>query len=155
MKHLTIKKSIIFCCAFMGFFLVDWLTKYYLFNHPEKDYGLIGFRSFPHYNTTVFAFLGVKIPIWSRHLINFSILFLFLVAYIFLIKKKTLFTTISLAILFSGIMGNSLDVLFTNGNYVRDIIFIPWLDYGTFNFADIFAVIGAMLFATSIIMSQI
>lgn len=44
-------------------------------------------------------------------------------------------------ILLAGNIGNELDrLLYQNG--VKDIIFIPYRDKGTFNFADIFIISG-------------
>ena len=57
--------------------------------------------------------------------------------------------SIFIAFIFSGSLGNTVDRLAFS--YVRDIIFTPWLDKGTFNFADMDVIIGSFGFLITIL----
>lgn len=160
-----IKLSILFALVLVTVFLVDWLTKNHWFNEKEvgldikHDHTIIGIRSVAHYNTTLLSSVNASIPVWAHHLINFSLVSIFIVVAFFAKKKVTI---IALGILVGGMLGNAMDKLFTENTFdkanhfgetfVRDIFYVPWLkngNLGTFNAADAFVVTGAMLMAIS------
>lgn len=143
-----IKIIVISICVFLGLFAIDWLLKGIVFNNEKEgivvaDWKIIGFRSYAHYNTTVLSALKWKLPLGVNIVIDWLILigFLFL-PYLFTRKKEFLIAT---AVISAGVLGNALDRMVFE--YVRDILFTPWMDGGTFNFADVVLVGGAILYA--------
>ncbi|MXR07959.1 signal peptidase II [Mesomycoplasma hyorhinis] len=146
------KKRILYNAIFLFVFLlilllIDQLTKNLIFKHedfneyaPDEklviNHGWIGFRPLLHRGVTsglakVFGFTIIHI---------FSFLLLFILIISVLLSKNYFFATFMI-ILLAGNIGNELDrLLYQNG--VKDIIFIPYRDKGTFNFADIFIISG-------------
>lgn len=159
------KALLVFWGFFLVFFLIDFLTKTFLFKTSEAggegtSHGFIGFRSFAHDNSTLFSFLNISMPLGAKLFVNFFLLSIFLVASFYI---QNIFYAIGLGVLFSGMFGNTLDIIISkevsqNGvmvkNYVKDIIFTPWFDHGTFNFADTFVISGVVFFAGSMFWFQ-
>ena len=167
-KKTLFKKLIpifIFVAVMIVCFSIDWITKYAIFDKAvsqatdgnyikvtdggAKDLTIIGTRSMAHYNSTMFSALNLDISYAGRVAINFTLVALFIIPMLFVKSKWVAF---SLGVLVGGMLGNSLDVLVTTagGNltdkgYVRDIIFTPWRDNGTFNIADVIVVTGSGL----------
>lgn len=158
------QKVLIFIGVLLAFFLIDWLTKYFLFDTDaanvasyipiEKDYGLFGIRSLAHGNTTLFSFLKINTSAALRSTLNFILIIIFISWAIF---STTTLQAVALGIVTGGMMGNALDVVFTSGtlvsNYVRDILYLPWLDRGTFNFADLFIISGCILLFINVLIN--
>ncbi|SYV91101.1 lipoprotein signal peptidase, partial [Mesomycoplasma hyorhinis] len=72
------------------------------------------------------------------HIFSFLLLFILIIS---VLLSKNYFFAAFMIILLAGNIGNELDrLLYQNG--VKDIIFIPYRDKGTFNFADIFIISG-------------
>lgn len=152
-------------------FAFDGLTKYFIFknpdwapltprldgsfDNPQKDFGgIIGVRSLPHDNSTVFSFLEFKMNWWSKIILNFALAGAFTFPILF--TRSTL-VSVGLGIIVGGILGNGFDIFSENigkiswpytdpmTHYVRDIFYTPWADLGTFNVADVAIVLGAGL----------
>ena len=163
-KNKFIRNGIIFAITFVVFFLMDWLTKYYLFNEASANDAFInktpskilyqndvfGTRSLWHGNTTMFSFLDIDISLTIRSLITYSLV-VALSLWVLFASNKTM--AIALSIIVAGSMGNGLDNTFHEGR-VRDIIFTPWHDGGTFNIADLIVVGGSALLLVSIMMEM-
>ena len=147
-------------------FLVDWLTKTFLFSEKDAlsgasyNHTIIGIRSVAHYNTTLLSSLKASIPNWAHHLINISLVLAFVGAGFYAKRKLTI---VALGIVIGGILGNGMDKLFTesaalgHGTFVRDIFYVPWIkngELGTFNAADVFTVAGSSLVAISTLISM-
>ena len=156
-KNKFIRNGIIFGITFMLFFLMDSLTKYYLFDEgsanltPNKvlsENAVFGTRSLWHSNTTMFSFLNIDVSLTIRSLITYTLVAL-LSVWVLFASNKTM--AVALSIIVAGSMGNGLDNTFHDGR-VRDIIFTPWHDGGTFNVADLIVVGGSALLLVSIMM---
>ncbi|CAM9097801.1 signal peptidase II [Mycoplasma marinum] len=163
-------KNFIILCFVMGVFLaIDQFTKLALFAKisPDKichniqnryvvDKGLIGTRLVT--NTGMFSSLGANVvPYWGVQTLT-SIVFIFLV-FGALISKKTL-TAVGFSLMAAGAFGNILDRFMLTYeldgkiyHYVRDWIYHPKMDRGTYNLADVEVVLGSILTATSIIIN--
>lgn len=153
------KSLLVFLLVLSLFYLTDLLTKLFIFDkhhlfrtEDEKitNWIVIGFRSVPHDNSTLFSALGVSLPLYAHYIINFGLAFLFSLPALF---ARSYSISIGTGILVAGILGNTIDKLITSGevifngqiysHYVMDILFLPWFDRGTFNFADVWIVLGA------------
>lgn len=159
-KNITIN-FLIFLAIIFILLLIDLLTKGLLFQWENEELlqglhqlkgeryrnWLFGIRSVSNSGLTSF---GNLLPTELVHFFNFIVLLLCL---IFLIMLKSHWFAVSIAFIFSGTLGNMIDRFAFNGN-VRDIIFLPWLDRGTFNFADVDAIIGSTM-ASIVLILQI
>lgn len=146
-KRILINYSIFISIAII-FLIIDLVTKQTLFewngnqgkNQIDGEFRyknwFFGVRSISNSGLT---FLGNWLPTWLVHVLN--IIMLLLISFFMLILKSKAFS-ISLGMLFSGTLGNMIDRMVFG--VVRDIIFLPWMDKGTFNFADVFATIGSI-----------
>lgn len=155
-KKIKLINVFIFLGIMLAFFLIDWLTKYFLFDMRaandyywvpiEQDFKLFGIRSLAHDNSTIFSFLKFKSSVELRLSLNSIIIILFLIWGLFC---SSIPYAIGLGIITGGMFGNVMDVAFTDGkiftHYVRDIFYLPWFDRGTFNLADTFIVVGAII----------
>ena len=148
-KKTIIINYVVFLSLIFVLLLIDLLTKQYLFdegnlNQITYQNWLFGIRSYPNPGLTVFG--GAKIDIVLVSTINIFILIVCLISLIF---WKNILLSIFIAFIFSGSLGNTVDRLAFS--YVRDIIFTPWLDKGTFNFADMDVIIGSFGFLITIL----
>jgi len=160
-KRELIRNLIVLAIAYAILFSLDFLSKHFISSlvdskgiklNPPSDIrtinlNWIGFRNFHNKTTTIFSFFNsLTIPLVWHHVIGFTILAL-VSAPILLCER--IFSAISLSILSAGIAGNVIDRAIYG--YVRDIIFTPWFDRGTFNVADVVTISGSGLFAISAI----
>jgi len=146
-KKQIIRNTIIFIGIYFVLFLFDFLTKHFIFikdSTTVNDYRWIGFRSFPNYSTTIFSFLNITLSSTWHNVIGFTLLILVSLLTIF---SKNILSTIALSMLSAGVAGNVIDRAYYG--YVRDVIFTPWHDKGTFNIADVVTIAGSGLFAIS------
>lgn len=130
--------------------LIDQLSKNLVFSDtdyknptlaPKYNWGFIGFRPLLHHGVTtkidnLVGFTGI-------HIFAFALTIFLL---IFIPFSKHYAYAFFLSILLAGNWGNELD-RFINDNSVKDLIFIPYRDNGTFNFADVFIFLGPSGFA--------
>ena len=148
-KKTIIINYVVFLSLIFVLLLIDLLTKQYLFdegnlNQITYQNWLFGIRSYQNPGLTVFG--DAKIDIVLVSTINIFILIVCLISLIF---WKNILLSIFIAFIFSGSLGNTVDRLAFS--YVRDIIFTPWLDKGTFNFADMDVIIGSFGFLITIL----
>lgn len=152
-KKTIIINYVVFLSLIFVLLLIDLLTKQYLFdennlyrvtNNITYQNWLFGIRSVDNPGLTFFG--DAKIDIVLVSTINIFILIVCLISLIF---WKNILLSIFIAFIFSGSLGNTVDRLAFS--YVRDIIFTPWLDKGTFNFADMDVIIGSFGFLITIL----
>jgi len=146
-KKQIIRNTIIFLITFTFLFTFDFLTKQFIFvkdSTKYNDYGWIGFRSFSNKSTTIFSFLNINLSSVWHNVIGVTILICVSMPILF---SKNILTTIALSTLSAGVAGNVIDR--AHYGYVRDVIFTPWQDKGTFNIADVVTIVGSGLFAIS------
>lgn len=155
-----LKNAAIMMCFTLGFFLIDWLTKEFIFDSTRQynfathdnvysDWKVVAWTSLEHPNTTFLSFLNIKMPDWTYDFINMTLVAIFVISV--MLCSKTL-SAIGMSITLGGILGNGLDMVAFN--YVRDVMFIPWIDHGNagvFNFADVFIIVGAIVSFVSLI----
>lgn len=146
-KKRLLLNALFLCVLLLILLLIDQLTKNLIFKHedfktsapPESlwiNHGWIGFRPLLHQGVT--SGLAKKFGFTVIHI--FAFLLLFILIFSVLLSKNYYFAAFMIVLL-AGNIGNELDrLLYENG--VKDIIFIPYRDNGTFNFADIFIIAG-------------
>lgn len=151
-KKTIIINYVVFLSLIFVLLLIDLLTKQYLFdennlynvtNKITYQNWLFGIRSIKNSGLT---FLPNASDVVLVSIINIFILIVCLISLIF---WKNILLSIFIAFIFAGSLGNTVDRLAFS--YVRDIIFTPWLDKGTFNFADMDVIIGSFGFAITIL----
>lgn len=148
------KNLVLFALVFIPLILIDQLTKNFIFNGDKSgtpsetlsNIKIIATRSQFHTSTTFLDFIGTKMPYWASLLIDYVLITLFSAMLVF---SKTKFNAIAISIALSGIIGNTIDASAFHG--VRNVFFIPWMDRGTFNWADLVIVVGAILTGLSFI----
>ena len=151
-KKTIIINYVVFLSLIFVLLLIDLLTIHYLFdennlynvtNKITYQNWLFGIRSIKNSGLT---FLPNASDVVLVSIINIFILIVCLISLIF---WKNILLSIFIAFIFSGSLGNTVDRLAFS--YVRDIIFTPWLDKGTFNFADMDVIIGSFGFLITIL----
>lgn len=147
-KKTIIINYVVFLSLIFVLLLIDLLTKQYLFDEKNLDNvtyqnWLFGIRSVKNSGLTVFPNASDVV------LVSTINIFILIVCLISLIFWRNILLSIFIAFIFSGSLGNTVDRLAFS--YVRDIIFTPWLDKGTFNFADMDVIIGSFGFAITIL----
>lgn len=147
-KKTIIINYVVFLSLIFVLLLIDLLTKHYLFDEKNLDNvtyqnWLFGIRSVKNSGLTVFPNASDVV------LVSIINIFILIVCLISLIFWRNILLSIFIAFIFSGSLGNTVDRLAFS--YVRDIIFTPWLDKGTFNFADMDVIIGSFGFAITIL----
>ena len=151
-KKTIIINYVVFLSLIFVLLLIDLLTKQYLFdennlynvtNKITYQNWLFGIRSIKNSGLT---FLPNASDVVLVSIINIFILIVCLISLIF---WRNILLSIFIAFIFAGSLGNTVDRLAFS--YVRDIIFTPWLDKGTFNFADMDVIIGSFGFIINIL----
>ena len=147
-KKTIIINYVVFLSFIFVLLLIDLLTKQYLFDEKNLDNvtyqnWLFGIRSIKNSGLTVFPNASDVV------LVSIINIFILIVCLISLIFWRNILLSIFIAFIFSGSLGNTVDRLAFS--YVRDIIFTPWLDKGTFNFADMDVIIGSFGFLITIL----
>lgn len=149
MKNSLIKKYIIEIIITLIVVTIDILAKIFLFGKNLSILPFVlGVREVGHLNTGgAWGVLGDSM--WL--LILFTIIFLAVVVFVearFRIKHPLYILSLSLVV--GGAVGNLLDRIFLGG--VRDFLYFEfWQSYPTFNFADMFLVVGMILLAIYVI----
>ncbi|VEU59685.1 signal peptidase II [Mesomycoplasma neurolyticum] len=140
--------------------LIDQLTKTQIFTNEEfklgflkenvHNYGIIGFRPVFHNGVTsgLHKFIGIN----GIHFLSF--LFMIILLFLSFWSEKIIFI-ITYAICFSGVLGNTIDRIAYVDYGVKDLIFLPWFDTGTFNFADIFIAVSIILVIVATILANV
>ncbi|WP_434336761.1 signal peptidase II [Mesomycoplasma conjunctivae] len=134
--------------------LLDQLTKNLIFTNEEFiestksgfvrviEWKIIGFRPLLHPGVT--SKINEIIGFTTIHIFAFFIAVILIISILF--SKNYLFL-VFMSTLLAGDIGNEIDrytFLYDkeNNNAVKDILFLPYRDSGTFNFADIFIFVG-------------
>ncbi|WP_412031479.1 signal peptidase II [Metamycoplasma buccale] len=140
----------IYLSIFVVTLIIDLVTKGQLFHWVNKDGKnigdgktiyenfLFGFRSVLHAGTTIE--IGLTIP--GLHVISIIILLVSIAVSGLLKDKIYRYVIPGFALIASGATGNMVDRFLFKA--VRDIVYLPWLDTGTFNFADVWLVFGGI-----------
>ncbi|TPI01841.1 signal peptidase II [Mycoplasma struthionis] len=138
----------IYASIFIATVLIDlltknaWFIKGYRKEIPSDPYYVSSFVriwSVFHAGTTIN--LGLNNAM--LHVVSIVIILATLIASLFIEDKKYRFVIAALAFIAGGSFGNMYDRFAFGG--VRDIINLPWSNRGTFNFADLWLVIGSIL----------
>ncbi|MFV8418256.1 signal peptidase II [Mycoplasma sp. VS299A] len=175
---------VIMLCAFFIFYAIDQVTKTLLFYHvdvnameaagkstwtlnggtianvnPEAIFpdssqqinyaGVFGIRSIWHKGVTFLSTNNIAFIQVVSFIIAIAILLVPLYP-----SKLSLIYCAFFGILLAGDLGNATDRVAFSG-YVKDEFFVPWLDKGTFNFADITVFIGVILIMCTIVVTTI
>ena len=151
-KKTIIINYVVFLSSIFVLLLIDLLTKQYLFDENN----LYNVTNKITYQNWLFGISSIKnsgltfLPNASDVvLVSIINIFILIVCLISLIFWKNILLSIFIAFIFAGSLGNTVDRLAFS--YVRDIIFTPWLDKGTFNFADMDVIIGSFGFLITIL----
>ncbi len=126
--------------------LLDQLTKYFLKN---KTFVVTSFFKISYVENTGASFGMLKGFNWLFIIVAFIALF-YIFKYYKEVKKERLYIHLAVGLLLGGILGNLIDRVFLG--YVRD-----FLDFGfwpTFNFADTFSTIAAVLLIVHILFKK-
>lgn len=149
------KNALINASVYIGIFiifaLIDLLTKrnYYIpadYRDSEAIYsfGQPGAHAFLWYRTVFHAGTTLELGLGNvgLHIISFIIIFATFIGSLFFKNHWYIFVVAGLAVTAAGSLGNMYDRFQFQG--VRDIIYFPWIDKGTFNFADSFLICGGI-----------
>ncbi|MBR4025826.1 MAG: signal peptidase II [Mycoplasmataceae bacterium] len=150
------KKIIINYCVFFAVAILmlvfDLLTKQFLFKNPDNleepgiqythgpvqhDFGIIGIRSVINEGLTFFPSTSINVL-----LVTFFNVIILIGCIVFILFFNSTWYSVFIGCIFAGALGNTIDRL-TFG-WVRDIIFTPWFDNGTFNVADVLVIVGCV-----------
>ena len=128
---------------------IDLVAKHFLFDITYKNIipNVVSISSNGGNDGAAWGILGGKTTL----LIVISVLMIIaLFVYNFFVKKKTIFYCISFGFIIGGALGNLYDrIVF---GYVRDFIYLDFFpSFPTFNFADSFLCIGAIMMAIFIL----
>ena len=147
-------RSTIFSFLFVLFLFVDQISKFFFFDKNnieiQHDWKIIGIRSNFHESTTFFDSINVNLPFWANISISCAVVLLLVVLFF---SFQNMVSIIGISFSLAGTLGNMLDNIFNGG--VRNIIFTPFMDRGTFNIADLFIVLGIVLFLLGILINFI
>ena len=119
---------------------VKWLTIQHI---PENTIGepLLGLFRLAHHRNTGAAWSIMEGQTWFF----LAVLIIFIVLLGVMIRKKWLSKKpelLAMAAILGGALGNAVDRIFRNGEVVDMIKFHFWMDFPTFNVADIFITLG-------------
>ncbi|CAM9110866.1 signal peptidase II [Mycoplasma todarodis] len=165
-KQKIIRNAIILIFTLSVFIGIDQFTKIYAFaqsgqswigdgvSRPQISEGkLFGIRLV--INTGMFSSLGAgTVPYWGVQTITSLIAIAVIIAALFSSSKIVVF---GLSLIASGALGNIMDRYMliepNGGHYVRDWIYNPFYDKGTYNIADIEVVFGSPIAAIGLIIN--
>jgi len=120
---------------------VKWLTIQHIPENTVLEEPILGLFRLAHHRNTGAAWSMLEGQTWFFLLV----LGLFLVVLILMIRKKW-FTKkaelLALAVILGGALGNAVDRIFRSGEVVDMIKFHFWMDFPTFNVADICITLG-------------
>ena len=120
---------------------VKWLTIQHIPKNTVLEEPVLGLFRLAHHRNTGAAWSILEGQTWFFLLA----LGIFVVVLFFLIRKKWFTKTpefVALAVILGGAFGNAVDRIFRNGEVVDMIKFNFWMDFPTFNVADIFITLG-------------
>ena len=121
--------------------LVKWLTIQHIPENTVLEEPILGLFRLAHHRNTGAAWSMLEGQTWFFLLV----LGIFLLALVFMIRKKWFNKKpelVALAFIIGGAFGNAIDRIFRNGEVVDMIKFHFWMEFPTFNVADIFITVG-------------
>jgi len=143
MKHRDIIISILIVITLLG---IDQLTKVLAFKY--LDYGttykvLPGIFKMQLVNNSGAAFGILEGKMWFFHIVTIVSLFIFgyLLKDVDLVKAPIY--TVALTMIISGTIGNFIDRIYRGS--VRDFLTFDFMNFATFNFADMCLTVGVIL----------
>ena len=120
---------------------VKWLTIQHIPENTVLEEPILGLFRLAHHRNTGAAWSMLEGQTWFFLLV----LGIFVVVLILMIRKKW-FTKkaelLALAVILGGALGNAVDRIFRSGEVVDMIKFHFWMDFPTFNVADICITLG-------------
>ncbi|MBD5423055.1 MAG: signal peptidase II [Mycoplasma sp.] len=138
-KKTILLNYVIFLILITILLIIDLLTKHFLFNVNDSSITysnwLFGIRSLKNPGLTFFP--GNT----NVALVTFFNIIILLACLFGILFLRNYWIVVFVSFIFSGSLGNTIDRL--SFHYVRDIIFLPWCDLGTFNFADMDVIVGS------------
>ncbi len=161
-KERMMRNAIILVFVLSIFVAIDQFTKVYAF--AQSDAKWIGLKVGPTIskgklfgmrlviNTGMFSSLGAgSVPYWGVQTITSLILIVVVLCALFGKNKIVVF---GLSLIAAGAFGNILDrymlISPSGGHYVRDWIYNPFYDKGTYNIADMEVIFGSPIAAIGI-----
>ncbi len=145
------KKWIIILSSIIGVLVIDLVTKHFLFS---VEY----FNIIPNVISIASngGNSGIAFGMFSGNTIMLIIISLVLIVALFIfnyfVKNKNVLYCLSFGFIIGGALGNLVDRVFLSSHAVRDFIFLDfWPTFPTFNFADSFLTVGAILMAIYLI----
>ncbi len=120
---------------------VKWLTIQHIPENTVLEEPVLGLFRLAHHRNTGAAWSMLEGQTWFFLLV----LGLFMVALFFMIRKKWFnkkAELLALASILGGAIGNAIDRIFRGGEVVDMIKFNFWMEFPTFNVADIFITLG-------------
>lgn len=121
--------------------LVKWLTVQHIPENTIVEEPVLGLFRLAHHRNTGAAWSMLEGQTWFFLLV----LGIFVVALGIMIWKKWLSKKpelLAMAAILGGALGNAVDRIFRGGEVVDMIKFSFWMDFPTFNVADIFITLG-------------
>ena len=119
--------------------LADMLTKFFIVNEVSLIDGVLAITPTKNYGAGFSILTGQ-----TRLLISFTLVFLIgIVIFDVLFKHKSTLFGIATGLIVAGSLGNLIDRLAFG--YVRDFVYLQFINFPVFNVADIFVVCGATL----------
>ncbi len=141
------KKYIIISCIFLVLLTLDLVSKY-LMSNSEVLVIIPNILEFRYSENTGAAFSSFSNKILFLIIFTIIVLFSFII-YDILCKETKMIYVISFALIVTGAVGNLIDrIVF---KYVRDFIYLPFINFPIFNIADICITFGIILFAIYLI----
>lgn len=130
--------------------LVKWLTIQHIPENTTLDEPVLGLFRLAHHRNTGAAWSIMEGQTWF-FLLTLGI---FVVVLIVLIHKKWFnkkAELVALAVILGGAFGNAIDRIFRGGEVVDMIRFHFWMNFPTFNVADIFITLGCFFLIVYVI----
>ncbi len=145
------KKWLIIIFSIISVLVIDLVTKHFLFTIEYFNLipNVVSIASNGGNTGAAFGIFSNK-TIWLVVISVILIIVLFVFNYF--IKNKNVLYCLSFGFIVGGALGNLFDRIFLPSHAVRDFIYLDFLKtFPTFNFADTFLTIGAILMAIYLI----
>ncbi len=142
-KKTIIRNFIILFIVIVILLIIDLVCKQCLFKDPGPDdlgpvqskSWLFGIRSVRNTGLTFATKANANIA-----LVTFFNIVIWLACIVFTFFLRSMWFAIFIGFIFAGSMGNTIDRLAFG--YVRDFVYLPWCDKGTFNWSDVDVMVG-------------
>lgn len=139
-KKNIIFNFVVFLIVVTIFIIIDQVTKSTLFDEKKigeikHENALFGIKSVKNSGLTFSSLTNVG-------LVTFINVIIWIACIMFIFFLRSYWFAIFIGLIFVGSLGNTIDRLAFG--YVKDIIYFPWCNKGTFNFADADVIIGSI-----------